>query len=177
MAKNFIVKDRGWKRIFQNAVLKGKDGEATSVGVQGSEAATIDPNHGARTNAELALFHEFGGSAGLLKGKKNPPERSFMRSTFDENLPKYDQEMTLISARFFDDENIEGLLLLLGEQYRMDIINKVKSGLSPELKEATKRGRAGGGGFSSVPLWATGQLVNSLSAEYVKHPGVKRGIQ
>jgi len=133
-----------------------KVGRAALVGIQGEKGAE-DRGEGL-TNAELATIHEFGAK------NNRPPERSFLRSTFDENQQEYKKELDQIGKDFFDGKlppaRVDGELLLLGEEYRSDIIEKIRSGIPPPLAESTIEEKGG----EETPLIRTGQLWNSITA-------------
>jgi hypothetical protein len=153
MAEKVKVIDRGWKRIQKN-MKRYFGGSVAAVGIQGVEAEEIDEFvHGDATNVLIGVVHEFGWG--------NNPERSYLRSTFDEKLSKYKLESDKIARGIFGGGTAYGALLLLGEQFRGDIIRKIQSGISPGLKEKSLVGRPGSG---TTPLWATGQLVNSITS-------------
>src|SRR5262245_44048037 len=98
--------DRGWRRLV-SGLRKSRRVEAR-VGVQAPEA---EADHGeGLTNADLAAIHEFGAPAAHI------PERSFLRSTFDENQRAYQQEADRIAGAVLDGNAAEGEVLLLGER-------------------------------------------------------------
>ena len=146
--------DRGFKRIKRLLTKASRRGPAVGVGAQAAEAKA---DHDGITNAELAAVHEF--------GKGNAPERSFLRSTFDENLRDYDRELTAIAKRTYDGSaSLEGDLLLLGESMRSDVIQKIRSSIPPPLKSATVARKKG----ETTPLIDTGQLLNAISVQVRK---------
>ena len=164
MAKPKVkVIDRGWNKIQKQALTMSR-GKAVAVGYQGSEAELVDPAHGEITNVELGAIHEFGTQDG------HTPERSHIRSTFDENQAKYEKGMKEVSRIFFEGKKPDGELLLVGEELKSDIINKVRSGDLEPLAESTMMTREGG----AIPLWNTGQLMNSLTAVVTDDPASKR---
>jgi hypothetical protein len=139
------------KKTLAGAVM----GKVAAVGVQGPKAGE---DHDGLTNATLMLFHEFGGAAG------RPPERAPMRSTLAEQQAEYQKQLERIGKGVFQGGGtLEGQLLVLGEQYRADMINKMKAGI--ESKEGVV-----------AHLRETGQLWNSLSVE-ITEPGKKEAIQ
>lgn len=148
------IVDRGWLKI-KKALAKTLEGKVAAVGVQGAKASE---DHGGLTNATLMLFHEFGGKGG------RPPERAPMRSTLAEQEDKYQKELANIGKGIFKGGGtLEGQLLVLGEQYRADMILKMKAGI--ESKEGVV-----------AHLRDTGQLWNSLSVE-VTEPSKKEAVQ
>jgi len=171
MAKpNVIVKDRGWNEIKKHA-KQLKKARAASVGIQGSLAELKTKGHEDKTNVEIGLYNEFGSQK--ISGR--PPERSFIRSTFDENMPKYQKIVDDTAKKFFDlgPLRVDGELLLLGELCKKNIIDKMKSGIPPELSERTIKIRMAKGETKFTPLIFTGQLMNSLSVEVVDRASKK----
>jgi hypothetical protein len=146
------VIDRGWKRI-QKEFKKASDGEGVTVGVQGSEAQESSSEHGDLTNVQLGAIHEF--------GKGRVPERSHIRSSFDENLRKYEKLLWEVAREITEGDSFEGELLLLGEMARKDVIDKIKSSIPPPLKESTIRRKRG----ETTPLIDTGAYWNSISSK------------
>lgn len=148
MGKLVKVIDRGWNKI-EKGLKKYNKGKCAAIGIQGSQA---EQERDGATNVLIGSVHEFGSST--------VPERSFMRSTFDENKNTYQTELDKIGKGFFSKVEIEGELLLLGEKYRRDIINKIRSGIQPPLKDETVKAKAG----VATPLYRTGQMINATTA-------------
>jgi len=148
MATKVRVVDRGWRKIADN--MKRTPQVKAKVGIQGPEAET---DRGGITNAGLASIHEFGSPA------RGIPERSFMRSTFDDKQKNYQKELDRIAGSALDGAELEGEMLLLGEQYRADVIDKIRSGIPPPLSEITIARKGG----EATPLIDTGQLLGSIS--------------
>ena len=155
------VIDRGWAKIKKN--LAGlRAGKAAAVGVQGPDA---DKDHGdGLTNALLATFHEYGGDP-------SPPERSFLRSTMSDHASEYQKELDNIGKGFFEGGTVEGNLLLAGEKYKADILEKIRSGIDPTLANETIERKRG----EETPLIDTGQLINSLSVEVRDLDAIEQG--
>ncbi len=152
MAWAFKDIDRGWRQLKRNFFGPNR---TASVGIQGSEAAALEPEHGEMTNVALGVIHEFGSRDG-----KHPPSRPFIRSTFDGNVSSYERQSIRIAKDFFAGvpmSLVEGELLLMGESHRSDIIKRIKSRIAPALADGSGR----------APLWKTGQLVNSLTVVVV----------
>lgn len=148
------VKDRGWNAMARNVARSPK--VSARVGIQGPEAE-IDRG-GGLTNAGLASIHEFGSPA------RNIPERSFMRSTFDEKQRVYQKELDRIAGAVLGGVRLEGEMLLLGEQYRADVIGRIHSNIPPPLQPATVDRKQG----EATALIDTGQMINSIRAVVVK---------
>ena len=149
------VVDRGWdklRRTMSSRRLSAKGGRAASVGIQGNEAAE---EHGDMTNVEVGMIQEFGSKDG-----EHPPERSHIRSTLDQHQKKYQRELDRIAGVGFDGKEMEGELILLGEQYRGDIINKIRAGIGEPVDGRT-------------PLIRTGQYINAFRVVMVDPEDLK----
>lgn len=79
MAKSQVIdRDRGWKRVFAAAYSVARSKSVVRVGVLDEGAGAETEPGGDLTVAEIAAVLEFGTEDGRI------PERSFVRSTFDE---------------------------------------------------------------------------------------------
>jgi len=144
--------DRGWLRIKKNA-KKLADVRAT-VGVQGDKA--MEMREGGITNVQLATTHEFGSPIGRV------PQRSFIRSTFDEREKRYRKALEKIAkSTTLTPERVRGELRLLGEQYRADIIDQIRSNIPPPLSQVTIDLKKG----ETTALIDTGQLMRSIDVQ------------
>lgn len=148
------VIDKGWNKIKAQAIVLAK-GKVCAIGIQGSAAELESAEHGPMTNAELAAIHEFGAP------KAGVPQRSFIRSTIDENKDRYQEELNRIGSGFYAGESVEQSLLLAGERVKKDIIDKINSKIPPPLSPITIERKHG----ETTPLVKSGQLRNSLSAQ------------
>lgn len=163
MAKNELKDiDKGWRDI-QKKLLELKMGKAVSVGVQGDES---EEEHGGATNILIGSVHEFGREDGSIKA------RSHWRSTFDENIHKYQGILDRVAKRVYGpgEGTIGGDLLLLGEKYKTDVIKKIHSSIPPDLADSTVAKHKG----ETIPLIDTGQYINSFTAVVVSDPNEKR---
>lgn len=160
MAKQVKIIDRGWNKL-QKKAFKLKNGKAAAVGFQGSKGELASEAHAGLSNIELAAIHEFGTIDGRI------PERPMIRNTFDQNKDKYAKEMKKVARDFYAGREIDGDLLLAGEQHRTDIMRKVKAGQFEEWAESTKKRKEAQGRAGDKPLWVTSQLINSLTVEVV----------
>lgn len=152
MAENVRVKDKGWNKLTKQMKSASGKGKWAQVGIQGAEAGQAIAEHQFNTNVELAVVHEFGTRDGKI------PSRPFLRSTFDINQKKYEKAVEKATGKLVDGKKLEGELFLVGEQHRMDIINRVRSDPFQGLAASTLKKRGTG-----VPLWDTGQLIGSLT--------------
>jgi hypothetical protein len=149
MAAKVQIRDTGLRSFLRRA--RGFSGMKAMVGIQGP-AATAARSDGL-TNVELASIHEFGAP------KAGVPQRSFLRSTFDENRRLYEKELERIAGASLSGAEIEGELRLLGEQYRSDVIDKIHSNIPPPLSDATIARKGG----EATALINTRQMLGSIS--------------
>lgn len=108
---------------------------------------------------DVATFMEF--------GTRHVPQRSFIRANDAINYRKYRNMIEEIKDKIiFGNMKMSVGLGLLGEQVLIDIRERIRSGIKPDLdpKTIAKKG-------SSTPLIDTGQLINGLGY-YVR--GVKK---
>ncbi len=100
---------------------------------------------------DVANFHEF--------GTATIPQRSFIRANDKLNFNKYVKIIREIKDKvIFENMTMKTGLSLLGEQIRLDVQARIRSGIKPALLPATIRRKG-----SSVPLIDTGQLVNGIT--------------
>lgn len=148
--------DRGWKRIRRQTTLMKRAG--VRVGVQSSEP----PRDDGTSMALVAAANEFGTADGHI------PERSFLRSTVDENRANYNR----IIRRLKDDilsgrRKIWESLSLLGQKVQTDVQRKIASNVPPPNAPSTIARKG-----SSRTLIDTGALRQSIRYEV---DGVDRG--
>lgn len=129
--------------------LKNKKNKYVSVGIL---KGNYPEEQGGKNIAEVALFNEF--------GTKNIPERSFIRSTLQENK-NYKAIKEKLAKKIIKSElEEEQALTILGQKVKQDIQNKIVELREPPNKAITiyKKG-------SSNPLIDTGLLKNSIDYE------------
>jgi hypothetical protein len=156
MAKVVKDIDRGWKKFKR--MFRRTKGPAAHVGIQGRDAEA-PKKKGDVTNVLVASVHEFGSP------KSGIPERSFLRSSFDENLRDYDRSMKKAAKRVMTSQQLRGEFRLIGEEYRADVIEKIKSNIPPPLAPETQERKARDGAPDKQALVDTGQLLNSIDVE------------
>jgi hypothetical protein len=123
------VKDTGWDR----SILKLLDEKKITVGVHD------DPQ-----NAQKGFYNEFGTST--------VPERSFLRSTFDEEEKNYIIFLRLVFERIAKNKmTTRQAIAVFGSKVVLDI----KSKMTAQTPSAT----------DNNPLIDTGQLINSVDFE------------
>ncbi len=143
--------DMGMKQLRTD--LKHANGAHTKVGLP--HDGTLVSGE-VKTMADLVRIggvHEFGYDKG------NIPERSFIRSTYDENIAALNmmvqKEIDLVIAGRSDTRRS---LARLGEFMVPKIRRKITRRIAPALSKKSKRGRDNG-----VPLYDSGQLLQSIT--------------
>jgi len=154
MTNRIKIKDRGWNRIVKE-IRSSRMNRAAFVGIQGSQAEVAHGEYG--TNVEIGSVHEFGSRDGRI------PSRPFLRQPFDEHQSKYQKDFVRIYQMFLDGADVDGELLVLGEDYKQDVIDAIQSSAYQEWAESTRARKESEGKIGDVPLWDTSQLVNSIS--------------
>ncbi len=160
---------------FNGAGLKALEARIRAMGkkkvVVGVPAATNNLRNDELSNATIAAAHEFGVPGHI-------PERSFLRSTLNENKDNATKMLTKelkadISQGNFSDKPF----LIVGRSLAGEVKRKIIKGLSPELSDATKRMRIHKAkylskkqkeervGRSTKPLYDTGNLLASITYE------------
>lgn len=148
MAKNVIDRDLGLKRFVRE--LNSSSNVFVTVGVHEGERNSEGLNI-----AEYGAYNEFGTS--------KIPERSFMRSTFDEKQSKIKADMDNQFARLIEGKNtLYRSMAYVGDRHQQDIQAKIKSGIDPANAGSTIASKG-----SSKTLIDTGALVQSI--RYVVH--------
>ena len=127
--------DHGWKRIVRDTDKLA--GQAVLVGLHGEMA-------------ERGGFNEF--------GTEHIPERSFMRSSFDEKQGELSQAAAKLYKAVQDDRiTPDRALGLLGEMHQGQIQDKITSNVPPPNAPATVKAKG-----SSGTLRDTGQMRQSV---------------
>lgn len=169
------VKDRdnGYAALFDRVRrAKNRVGAASSsspshrisIGIHGEEAKiAYDGSTEEVTVVEVAAAHEYG---------LGVPERSFIRSWFDENRPRLARELKFAQRAELMGTNPDAVVQL-AQRWRSEVVTGITSRsahLTP-LAESTIKARERAGISQETPLDATGQLVASIRAmvdgEYV----------
>lgn len=183
-AARLIDQDLGWKKL-RESLKRTAEAKVVRVGVQGDEA---QQDHDGISGVRLAAVHEFGahinhpggtpyvvtedgavfvhkgtpGIAGITKPHEiTIPERSFIRSTIDENAAKYHDLVKKLAGLVIDGKMLTRQALgMLGLRVVADIKRRIQRGIDPPLKQATIDRK-----HSSKPLIDKGQLLNSITHE------------
>ncbi len=143
------IRDSGTKR--QRAILTAlnkQDGAFLEVGIF-AEALTDDGEQ----ISNYAAANEFG---------INIPERSFMRTAFDENVRKFEQRAAKQERLIVDGKKtIKGALASVGFDIVKAITTKIKSNIPPPLSEARLAQKPP----ITKTLVETGAMLRSLTAK------------
>lgn len=114
-----------------------------------------------KTGSEIvnrAFIHEYGAP------RRNIPERSFLRSSFDNNENKYTEQLTDYINRAIDGEiKPSTAYMMIGQTAAQDTQKNIKSVIPPPLKPSTIKRKG-----SSLPLVDTGQMINAITYEVEK---------
>lgn len=121
-----------------------------------AEKETSDDSESFVTVLDVALWHEF--------GTNNMAERSFVRSSFDQNRKKYEELNKKLLVKIYSGKmTVEKALDILGFTIENDIKAFIKDGeVNPDSQRAIDEG--------GTTLWDTGQLINSITFIKVMNP-------
>jgi len=159
-----IDKDLGYK-AFRAAMLQMEDDPGVYVGVRQEDGQKQHDENDDATIAEIAAYNEFGGDPG-------PPERSFLRSTVDENRSEYEAGL----AKVADDAIVVGKTTRVtptlkkgfdkvGAKAARDVRKKIRDLRTPPNARSTIRAKTKGGRTKDNPLIDTGTLRRSIDHE------------
>lgn len=143
MARNVVDRDLGLKRFMRE--LQNARNATVDIGVHQGSGTTDGVDI-----AEYAAYNEYGTS--------RIPERSFMRSTFDEKLQDVQRDIAdkyndVIAGR----STVYRALGLVGLRHETDIKKKIDSGIAPANAPNTVAQKG-----SSRTLIDTGAMRNSV---------------
>ena len=140
-----IDRDLGYKRTLQALAKLSNKGQIPRVlvGVRATAGADL---------VKIATINEFGSADGA-----HPPERSFLRSTMDENRTRYADLLQRALERTLDGADLEQQLGLVGAQGVADVQAKIIAFDDPGNAESTIAAK----GFDN-PLVETGRLGQSI---------------
>jgi len=131
-----------------------------SVGIHAREGSELKIDYkGAQTPEtviEVALCHEFG--IGV-------PQRAWLRSWFDSNLARLREEAT--AAMRAERDGDKGAVQAAAAKWAEEVRTWVQSGEAPlvDLADMTKAERRRAGLSDAPPLFATGQMMNAVTAK------------
>jgi len=155
-----ITRDKGFKKAMETFRVVAEK-PYVQVGVMESAGEHKGPdNEESLTVVEVATFHEF--------GTETVPERSFIRSTVDENFDSYVEKTKILQEKvILQAFDVKKALSVLGELIQSDIVKKIDSGIDPELADSTKKSKIVNGKSGNTPLVDTGQLKKSVRYKVV----------
>lgn len=146
-------KDLGLNRIIRT-LNKDLDGVVVKVGVQAKDKAVRRGKGGSIRNTDqplavIAAIHEF--------GLGDMPQRSFLRSAYDENLPMIDKMIQRVANGAVFGLGTNAALNQLGNVVQAMVQRKIVDGpFTPNSPATIKRKK------SSRPLIDTGHLRQSI---------------
>ena len=156
-------KDLGLNRIIRT-LNKDLDGVVVKVGVQAKDKAVRRGKGGSIRNTDqplavIAAIHEF--------GLGDMPQRSFLRSAYDENLPVIDKMIQRVANGAVFGLGTNAALNQLGNVVQGMVQRKIVAGpFVPNSPATIKRKK------SSKPLIDTGHLRQSIRY-VIERKGVK----
>lgn len=158
-----IVEDRdmGWNQVV--ASIGDLKELGVLVGIQ-QEDGDQESEDGA-TLAQYASANEFGGKNPETGRLDHPPQRSYLRSTTDENEQKYDKALGKQIGRVIDGTlPAKQALGIVGEQAVGDVKRKIRTLRTPPNAESTIAAKGSSNPLIGVP----GRLRASIKKKVVK---------
>jgi len=159
-----IVNEQKWLNLKRD--FKGMDDMCTKIGLpqEGTPKQVVDAHSNKMVDlVQIAAVHEFGAP------RRRVPERSFIRSTFDDNRGALKNLVTrcynaVIDGKFTPVQ----ALSTVGEYLVGKTKNKIRNRIPPPLSPATIKAKTVGGKTGDVPLIDTAQLIQSI--QHVEGP-------
>lgn len=154
MKNHTIDKDLGFKKIIE-ATRQLKKKPYVKTGLMG----TAKHQHSDMSVVEVGIIHEFGAPG------QNIPERSFMRTTFDDKKESWwsktkKLKQLILSGRMTVSKALDSLGMTLERDHKSKILTQDPRW--PELKTKTIERKK-----SSKKLIDTAQMVNSITYKKV----------
>lgn len=140
-----VIRDHGYANIIKEVQKGGHT--YTKVGFPLSGELGDPPRQSSMTEMiTVASVHEFGAP------KRGIPERSFIRTAFDENVEEINERKKIEYRKVLEGKQTVWVAIgRVGEFLTNKTKEKIRLGLQPEL---TSR--------EGTPLWDTGQLINTI---------------
>lgn len=154
MAANVKVKDidHGLKRISR--AMRGFIGASTKVGLPAGANVSDGPSKNMSELATVGAVHEFGAP------NKNIPERSWLRSAYDQNKVALDQVKEREFSAVLDGTRTAAVAIgRVGEWFTSKVKEKIRTGPFAKLKAATLERKYP----KELPLIDTGQMIQSVT--------------
>lgn len=152
MGVKIFDRDRGLNRLIRG--LKAMSGGLWAhIGIQGAAADESGSRDGPVSNVVLGVIHEFGAA------NDRPPARPFLRPVADERKAHWNKRLSEEYAKVVVEQaDPRRALMVVGEEFRAAVIDRIKGGIAPPLKAATIKRKG-----ESTPLIDTGSLIGSIS--------------
>lgn len=167
MSTKLIDRDLGWKEFVQNVARMGDARVKVGVMDDGEdypEGITV---------AEVAAINEFGTEDGRI------PERSFLRSTFDEKREELLVLAEMLTQRIlFGKSTVEDAMNVLGATLASAIKKTIADGVDPPNAESTARRKAATGKtakYFNKPAETLGDALAQVGALAAVKPLVDTG--
>jgi hypothetical protein len=117
----------------------------------------------------IAASNEFGTNRAGRGNSVTIPERSYMRSTFDEKKDEWTKltdrlRMAVLTGK----QTIDGALKILGLEIQADVKKKIVSGVPPANALSTLEKKTVGGKRGTTTLVDTGDLLGAIDFQVVK---------
>lgn len=158
------ILDRGWDKLNRE-VRKLARAPFVKVGFPEESADTTAPHKesAGQTVLGIALVHEFGTTKAGRNRQVTIPQRSFIRSTFDDKNRRWQAQISAFIGQIsIGRMTVERALDRIGLIAVDDIKEKVASNIPPELSEVTKKLRKNKT-EPFIALMDTNQMVNSIT--------------
>jgi hypothetical protein len=138
--------DRGYRDLLQS--IRSMSNVQVVVGVKSDGG---DPDI-----ADIGFWNEFGTDDGHV------PERSFLRSTLDENRTKYAGLMATAAKKVLRGASIRNAYGLVGRRIVFDVQRRISSRIDPPNAPSTIARKG-----STVPLVDSGALRSAVDFEVI----------
>ena len=154
MAFKLLDKDHGY--LAKLRAIRSLDGRVKAkAGLIGSAASEQHDDKSGLTTAQIGAIHEFG--VGV-------PERSFIRTWFDENKPLINEKLQELARDVIAlNGTIYDKMELFGEWAEGQIRARIEAGISPPNSPATIARKG-----SDIPLIDTRKLIRAIAHEVAR---------
>lgn len=147
-----IDRDLGWAAIRRN--LRQMDNVTTKVGLPAEGAVAGEGEATSMSEvATVGVVHEFGAPA------RNIPERSWLRSVYDENRNRLQRVKAKETGRVIDGkQDARQAIARVGGWFAAQVKAKIRKGPFAPLEPETIARKG-----STKPLIDTGQMIQSIT--------------
>lgn len=148
------------KRILREFTRIKKNQPFVKVGVQESDFKKQRKD--GVTNGLVAVVNEFGTRRAGSQGNITIPSRPFIRSTAEEERPKWLKMSDKLRVRILKGMSQKRALAIIGEQMKFDIKKKIVDLKIPKNEPSTIRAKTRAGRKGDNPLVDKGALLQSI---------------